>query len=280
MQRVSIILILVGVLTLTMSCQNPLDRVDRTLQDTEERADRVVANTEERLQRLLDDAKTDIAEATDELKADYSESLHETSDEITKLREEFRRDLEGLDQRLEARIGQVQASASSLISETDRAAQARIDQLFTEMRLFVKETLAQVRDLIEPVLTLASTLNTAVGENNAKVQQLIAKILEIVDVVKTTFVEVQGTIRELTGKNPETGEDNPEGLAGLIAGILGTLMAAYTQWRRVSDHKRDGDRWKESEINDLVDKRVVERLLALGIISAKPAGGEKHESPS
>ena len=207
--------------------------------------------------------------------------MQETSGEVSKLREEFNRDVTALEAKLESRITQVESAALNVIKEGDAAAEARIDQVFTELRVFVRETLAQITELILPVLTMAEKISGAVDTGQDHFAKAMEKVLELIEQVSAILTEVQGTIREFRGKDPKTGEDTGGGTEGLIAGILGLLMAGYTQWRRVRDHKDGGARAQttKAQVSALIksgelDDELRGRLVQLGMISTKPNGGE------
>jgi len=226
--------------------------------------------------------------AIGEFRDEYSGALTETSTEVSKLREEFNEDVTALEAKLEERITQVEAAALTVIKEGDKAAEARIDQVFTELRVFVQETLAQITALILPILNMSESISGAVEKGQEHFATVVKEVLKLIAKVEEILTEVQGTIREFTGKNPETGESNGEGLAGLIAGILGTLMAGYTQWRRAQDHKQKGYNQTPEQLaaqtrtcistaikSGEFDDEIRGRLVKLGMISTKPNGGEK-----
>jgi len=267
---------------LSMSCRNPItqagDEADRAI----EKVDRSVEKAEGTVDRLIDEARKDIKTTVVELRAEAEGLVSTTGEEVDELREAFKKDLDDLDDKVEKRMAQIEAASLKVIAEGDEAVEARINQLFAELRLFVKETLASVRELILPVLGLTEKLSALAGDGQEHFATVVAKILEVIEKVSAILTEVQASVRKMTGRDPVTGDDSGgEGLAGLIAGVLATLLAGYTQWKRVSDHKEGGARAQttKAQVSALMksgelDDEIRGRLVALGMISTKPNGGE------
>ncbi len=292
--RLAAILIAIGCSLCFTSCQNPIYSAGAE-------ADRVIARTESTTERALTRvdqsvaaARAEMGVAVQEFRTEYDGMLKDTSTEVSKLREEFNQDITALESKLEERITQVETAALKVIAEGDAAAEARIDQLFTELRLFVKETLAQIKDLIGPVLSMAENISKAVEKGQEhfatvveKVLELVEKVAKVIDTVQASLVEIQGTVRKFTGRDPKTGEETGTNPLGPILGALGTLLAGYTQFRRVQDHKQDGARWKpdalsektKADVSKMIkdgefDDEIRGRLVKLGMVAVRPNGGE------
>lgn len=254
------------------ACQNPIQRnVDQAVTRVElagdrmlDRADRSAAISLARLDRSIEKASGEIQNSLGEFKIIYDEALLNTSVEASKLREELKQDLDELEASVEVRIEQVRASALEVVETSDAAVQARIDQLFTELRLFVTETLTEIRLLIGPVIELAALLKESVEGGQLQIAAISEKIIELIDQVKEIFKEVHDALHKFQGEDPETGLADPDSnpWAAILGGVGALLSTLIIAWKRM-DVQKNGDRWKPEELRELV-KTSVEDYLKIG----------------
>ena len=264
------------------SCRSPVQReVDQAVTRVEQagermldRSDRTIGAALYRFDQTAASTQVLIRQEVDNIKSQYSSALTETSKEVSELREEFKADLLLFEGRVEERIEQMRSSALEVVAETDKATQARIDQVFTELRLFMKETLAEIRLLIEPVLGLAITLQEAVGKGNEHIAKISEKIIELIEQIQEVFKEVKAVLHQVQGEN-EQGEKvevpMTEIIIGLLAAFTALITAVVTRLQRSSERKRPGERWMEEEIEKLVTMRVAE-ILKEGVLDDEIMG--------
>lgn len=247
-------------------------RVDASVVHAKTSMDDSLAQAEERLGRSLEKAQATALATVAEVRAQYDEALVGTSEEVSKLREEVKKDLDDLEQQIEERIDQLKTASLEVIAAGDKAAEERIDQVFEEMRTFVKEVIAELRNLILPVMDLAASLNTSVQGGNEAIEKITQQIIALIEQVQGVFKEVKDILHQVQGeKSDGTPGGNTEGLLGLIFGTIGTVAAGYFGWKRSADKKADGDRWKPEELRELV-KTSTEDYIKMGVFDDEMLG--------
>lgn len=257
---------LLSVLLVVGGCQTKLfDRVDQSVDNAKQQIDDSIDRAEERIRTLVREARESVSSTLDDARDEYKGALKDTSAEVEKLRTDLKRDLEDLDRRSQERIEQIRSGSLELIKAGDAAVQARIDQLFTDLRLFMAETLTQVAKLIEPVLKMADKIGNVADSGNQAVREVLTRLIAILDAVKDTVTDVRKTIQQIRGVNPETGETT--GIAGWISMILTAIILAM----RKLDSLRNGERWKADELEDKT-RTDVEKHLKAGTFDDEIAG--------
>lgn len=259
---------LLGVLFLAGSCRSgPIfDRADDSVREAKQQIDDSVERAAEKVERLVAESKVAIDDSLKGARAEYKGALQDTTAEVDKLREDLKRDLAELDRRSQERIEQIRSSSLELIRAGDQAAQARIDQVFTELRQFMADTLERITRLIQPVLTMADKISGVAETSNRAVQEILVRLTGILDEVKNTIGEVRKAIQQVRGVNPETGETTG-GILGWLSMALTGLLAA---WRKF-DSSKNGDRWKRDELEDNT-RTDVEKHLKAGTFDDEIAG--------
>lgn len=221
-----------------------LFRADESVDHAKKQVDDSVDRASDRIQRLVNEAEDSLKDTLKESRIEYQGALQETSAEVNKLREDLKKDLAELDRRSQERIEQIRTSAIQLIEAGDKAAQTRIDQVFTELRTFMADTLERITRLIQPVLVMADKVAGLADQGNKAVQDILARLLGIFDSVKSTIEEVKKAIQQVRGINPQTGEQTTGGILGILSMIL---TGAIALWRKL-DQGKNGDRWKPEEL--------------------------------
>jgi hypothetical protein len=245
---------------LSVGCAIPTRNVDRSVDNAVEKAERLIDKAKADTEESLRNARREYEQALAKTRAEVDEVRKQASADLKQLQLEFDKELAEVNRKAEERIEQMRSSAAELIKQSDQAVQARIDQLFLELRLFIKETLIQIRELIQPVLTLADKLGGSVEAANQgmatatlAVSKITDKTAEVMTNVNLTIVEVKNALLKIQGKNPDGTSTDLPGWLGLIGSLL--IMA-----NRYLDKKNQGDRWKETELKDLLKQELAEQL--------------------
>jgi hypothetical protein len=235
----------------------------------------VVDRSIDRAGEVLKEARQDVKASIADAKAEFLVALRETeaaadrtrqglSADVLKIQDDLNKKIADINLQVEARIAQAEKSAQSLITQGDAALQARIDQVFSEMRLFIKETLADIKNLISPILQFATQATASIANINQAINTVVLAIEKLLSQVTATITEVKEFAMKINGKQPD-GTKTPIDYSGLLLGLVALAKSVLTDKKRADEKKVEGDRWKQSEIGDETHRKVLE-LLATGAL--------------
>jgi F0F1-type ATP synthase membrane subunit b/b' len=253
----------------------------RIISDAETSVTRVIDRTE----TLVKETKDSVSDTLEKAKKEYKEALAETKDSVSDIRAEVAQDIsdvqdrllkqiEDADRRMEERINQIRQSFSETIAQSDRAVQARIDQIFLELRSFIKETLQQIKELIQPILTLATKLGDSLEHVNKVVDTVSERTTALINAVTDVIKEGKILLLKFQGKE-EQGNKQPmdwAAILGVLAGLGAALKSFLTDRARSKEKAEEGLRWKPEEIDERVilaisqgklDQAIKERIALL-----------------
>lgn len=244
-----------GVGCTTSRLTDPVDRsVDRAL----DRVDQSVVDARKEISELVKEAKASTSSSIEEAKRAAQEVRVDVKSDIDDLEKKLGERLEEIDKRAAERIDQAFTKANEFVATTDRTVGERIDRLLSEVRLLVREVIAEIKSMIAPILVLAEKLGNTVESGQRAILATISaidgistKTQNLIVSVDKTIVEVQASIHALrTGKNPD-GTD-ATGLFGIIGGVLagalGWLKARGVEKQRAEEKTKEGERWKPEEL--------------------------------
>jgi uncharacterized protein YoxC len=220
-----------------------------------DRVDATVARARAEMKEGIREAKTEVDDSLKKAQVAASELREDVSGDVKAVQERLDRQLTALDEKVDRRIEQVRTSAAELIRQGDAAVQARIDQVFTELRLFVKDTLQEIRALILPILDLATKLGSSVQTVNESIVKVTTSVTGLIDRVTESTSKLEARVDSLIlsfqGKD-ENGKPIGFDYAAIFGAIFALVKSFYTDKKRADEKKAEGERWKLEEIQDEV----------------------------
>lgn len=245
------------------------DRIDQTVDRAVDRVDSSLEKSKEKIDQTISGIRQETSELIAELKEVYQTSVAATADEIDDLRRRFRTDLDALDEKIRARVDQVQEAAYKLVQAGDAAVQARIDQVFAELRRFSADSLSSVRELIGPILDMAKSIGKTADASSEAIERISLKIASIIEKFESILTEVKNLALKLQGKDEQGNKTGTDW--GAILGTIGTAMAGLLAWIRSREKAKEGDRWKPEELTEHT-RSTVSTLLKSGEFDDEVAG--------
>jgi hypothetical protein len=260
---------------------NAADRVDESVERAKRQIDDSVDRANTRIDATIEKARTDATALVEKVRESYDVELKATGAEVDRLREEFKKDLDALDRQMEDRLEQIRASASALIAQGDKAAQDRIDQVFRELRDFSTETLKQVKEMMEPINKMATSIAGTSDAATKAIEKIVLRVEMLIDKVNGLLMQITEFVMKLQGKNPDGSKGSTDWavvvstIVGIISGAMALLskknsdqakeQSTKIEEARKTERSQQGERWKPEEIDQKIEERLAVRLSQMGV---------------